>query len=140
MEQEALFHERIEDAVGAVADVLGRKRIACELWPDKTPRDAHNLLDACLNPERRERLTPSQLMFIARNGRESDLHAIVTFIARELGYEDPKPVEPEDEKARLQREYIEAAKRMARIAERVESLSAPAQTPGLWKTVTRNAA
>lgn len=26
MDQESLFHERIEDAIGAVADRLGRKR------------------------------------------------------------------------------------------------------------------
>lgn len=125
MDQDPLFHERIEDAVGAVADRLGRKKIACELWPDKTPRDAHNLLDACLNPERRERLTPSQLLFIAKRGREQSLHAIVTFIARDLGYEDPQPIEPEDEKVRLQREFIESTKNLQRMAARIETLSAP---------------
>lgn len=125
MDKEPLFHERIEDAVAAVVDRLGRKKIACALWPDKTQRDAHNLLDACLNPERRERLNPTQLLFIARKGRAEGLHAIVQFITRDLGYEEPVPIEVEDEKAKLQREYIEAAKSMARIAERIESLTAP---------------
>jgi hypothetical protein len=125
MDQEALFHERIEDAIAAVVDRLGRKRVACKLWPEKSERDAHNLLDASLNPERRERLSPSQLMFIARLGREAGLHSIAVFINRDLGYSDPKPIEPEDERARLQREYVEAAKLLARTAERIERLSTP---------------
>lgn len=121
--QESLFHERLEDAIAAVADVIGRKRVACKLWPDKSERDAHNLFDACVNPERRERFTPSQVMYIAKLGRERGLHSIATYVMRELGYADPVPIEPEDERAKLQREYIEAARSMARMAERIEKLA-----------------
>ncbi len=125
MSQEPLFHERIEDAIAAVADRLGRKRVACRLWPDKSERDAHNLFDACLNPERRERFSPSQLVFVAKLGREAGLHAIMEFLARDLGYTDPQPLEPEDERAKLQREFIEASKHMARMADRLERLGQP---------------
>jgi hypothetical protein len=128
--QEALFHERIEDAIAAVADMLGRKRVACELWPEKTERDALNLFDACLNSERREKLSPSQVIFVARLGRAKGLHSIAQYIARELGYADPVPIEPEDEKAKLQREYVEAARHMVRMAERIEQLSQPALVQG----------
>lgn len=124
-QQDALFHERIEDAIAAVADALGRKRLACELWPEKTARDAHNLLDACLNAERRERLTPQQLLFVARRGREDGRHAIMQYLTRELGYADPQPIEPEEERARLQREFVEATHRLARLAERIEALGRP---------------
>ena len=122
MEQDSLFHERIEDAIAAVADRLGRKRLAQELWADKSPRDSHNLFDACLNPERKERFSPSQLMFIARKGREAGYHSIVTFIARELGYADPTPIEPRDELAELLRANLESNKEAQRRSERIESL------------------
>jgi uncharacterized protein YciW len=137
MQQESLFHERIEDAIAAVADALGRKRLACDLWPDKSERDAHNLFDACLNPERRERFSPSQLMFVARKGRAAGLHAIVQYMARELGYTDPLPIEPEDERAKLQREFVETGKRMAKMAERIEHL---AERPALATVKTSRAA
>jgi hypothetical protein len=122
MDQEPLFHERIEDAIAAVVDRLGRKKVAGLLWPDKIPRDAHNLIDACLNPERKERLSPTQLMFVARLGRDAGLHGIATFMCRELGYADPEPIEPEDEARKLQREFMEGVKRMEGMAKRLEQL------------------
>lgn len=122
MQQEPLFHERIEDAIGAVTDRLGRKRISKELWPDKSERDAHNLIDACLNPERKERFTPSQLMFIARKGREAGHHGIVTYLCRELGYADPTPIEPRDELTELLRVSIEERRHQARRDDRIERL------------------
>ena len=68
--QNALFHERIEDAADEVCRAIGgRKKMAGELWPDKPQREAHNLIDACLNPDRRERFSPSQLLYIAKRDR-----------------------------------------------------------------------
>ena len=47
--------DRIEDAIDEVIHRCGgRKAFATDLWPHKAQRDAHNLLDACLNPDRRE--------------------------------------------------------------------------------------
>jgi len=46
--------------------------------------------------------------------------SLLLFLAREAGYADPQPVEPEDERAKLQREYIEATKAMQRLAGRME--------------------
>ena len=42
------------------------------------------------------------------------------WITGECGYTIPEPIEPEDERARLQREYIDAAKAMARLADKIE--------------------
>lgn len=99
--QSALFHERVEDALDEVIRVCGgRKKFACDLWPDKPARDAHNLLDACLNPERRERFSPSQVLFIARRGHEAGYHAFMTYFARECGY-DIKPITPAEEVDRV---------------------------------------
>lgn len=123
MDQESLFHERVEDAIGAVADRLGRKRVACKLWPDKSERDAHNLFDACLNPERRERLTPSQMVFVARLGRDGGYHGVMVFLARDLGYSEPVALNPEDESAKLKREFIEASGRLAQMVRQIERLN-----------------
>ena len=99
--QNALFHERIEDAVDEVIRAAGgRKKVAGELWPDKPARDAHNLLDACLNPDRREKLAPSQVLYIARRGQEVGCHALMSHIAQECGYEI-KPITKAEEVDRL---------------------------------------
>lgn len=122
MLQSHLFHERIEDAISAVIDRCGgRKAFACELYPDKPPRDAHNLLDACLNPERREKLAPSQLLFVMKRGRSSDCHDLALFLMRESGYSDPLPVDPEDEVAKMQREFIDATRRLTSLAAKIEA-------------------
>ena len=73
----------------------------------------------CLNDSRREVLSPSQVILILRIGREIDCHAAMNFIARECGYSDPTPTEPESEIARLQREFVEATKALGQMADRI---------------------
>lgn len=129
MLQNSLFHERIEDAIASVIERCGgRKVFACEIYPDKPPRDAHNLVDACLNPERREKFAPSQLMYIMKRGRQVGCHDLTMFISREAGYADPIPVEPEDEIAKLQREFIEATKALSTMAARIEQINTGTRT------------
>jgi hypothetical protein len=116
MHQEVLFFERVEDALAAVIDRCGgRKRFAAEMFPDKPPRDAHNLLDAMLNPERRERFSPAQLVYVARRGRAVSCDAVMQYLARELGYADPQPIDPADAEAELQRTFIDAVDRLEAI-------------------------
>ena len=111
--QSALFHERFEDALDEVIRVCGgRKRFACEMWPEKPARDAHNLLDACLNPERRERFSPDHVLYIARRGAESGCHAVMTYLGRELGYE-VKPVTKAEEVDRLTTVVEQSTKTLA---------------------------
>lgn len=113
MQQEPLFFERLEDALGAVIDRCGgRKKFAAEMYPNKPPRDAHNLLDAMLNPERREKFSPADVVYVARRGREAGCHAVMLFIARDAGYADPVPIDPQDVQAELQRTFIDAVDRL----------------------------
>ena len=124
MLQNSLFHERIEDAIASVIDACGgRKAFACEIHPDKPPRDAHNLVDACLNPERREKFAPSQLLYLMKRGRQVGCHDLALYMTRDAGYADPVPVEPEDEVAKLQREFIEATKALSTMAARIDRKS-----------------
>ena len=113
--------DRIEDAIDEVIQRCGgRKAFATDLWPHKAQRDAHNLLDACLNPDRREKFSRGAVVYIARRGHDVGCHAVMQFIAAQCGYAVPQPIEPSDERANLQREYIEAARAMQHLAERIE--------------------
>ena len=126
MQQSALFHESLADAVREVVRVCGgSKALGAKLWPEKAPEAAGRLLQDCLNDTRPERLNPEQLLLVARLGRERGCHVVMQYLAREAGYADPQPIEPEDERAKLQREYIEAVKLLARISDRQDRLNAP---------------
>jgi hypothetical protein len=123
MSTNSLFHESITEAIKDTINACGgSKQVAAKLWPEKAPDAAHRLLLSCLNDDRPERLSPEQLMFVLRMGRDKGVHVAITYILRELGYEDPKPVEPQDELAELQRAYIEAVQHQARMAARMERL------------------
>lgn len=121
MSQEALFYETFNDALDAVVKACGgAKSVACKMWPEKTPDAAHRLLLACLNEGRVEKLSPEHVLMLLRMGRERNCHAAINYLARESGYSDPAPIEQEDEKARLQREFIEAQRSMSMLANRME--------------------
>jgi hypothetical protein len=124
MDQPALFHERIEDALSEVINACGgRKKFACQMWPNKPARDAHNLIDACLNPERREKFGPDDLLYILKRGRDVGCHSGMRFLNAECGYLAPVAANPEDEKAALQRQMIEASKVLANSLDRLERLT-----------------
>lgn len=122
--QSALFHDRIEDAMDETIRACGgRKKFACEMWPDKPQRDAHNLLDACLNPERREKFSPAQLIYIMKCGKQAGCHALMNYFAFECGYE-AKPIHKEEEADRLATAIEAATKALADTlasAERIRS-------------------
>jgi hypothetical protein len=70
-----------------------------------------------MNDDRREHFTPSQVLWLLRAGREAGCHAAMGYLAAQAGYAEPVPVTPEDERARLQREFVQAARSLSRISE-----------------------
>lgn len=121
MNQEALFYESFSDAIrDVIRAVGGMKSVGCKLWPEKTPEAAQSFLSDCLNENRPAKLSPEQVLLLLGMGRAKGCHAAMNYLARETGYSDPAPIEPEDERARLQREFIEAQKNMSRLADRME--------------------
>jgi hypothetical protein len=46
-------------------------------------------------------------------------------VCRDLGYADPVPIEPEDERAALQRQFIESTANLLKMAARIEELARP---------------
>lgn len=123
----ALFHESLADALReCVAVCGGSKAVGRILWPEKEADIAGRLLQDCLNETKREKLSPEQVLLLLRMAREKGCHAAMNFIARDAGYADPLPLEPEDERAKLQREFIEATQQLARMAAQIERLNGPA--------------
>lgn len=121
--QTSLFHESINDALKDIINHAGgNKSVGCRLYPEKTPDSAHRTLLDALNDNRPEKLSPDQFLFLLKIGREIGCHSAINYISRESGYSDPTPIEPEDEKARLMREFISAQKAMSAIAEKLNTV------------------
>lgn len=125
MIQDALFHETVNDALRAIIERAGgAKSVGLRLRPSKSADEAGRWLLDCLNPTRRERLDPEDLLHLLKIGRDVGYHGAMGFIANECGYK-AEPVDPEDEHAKLQREFIESVKASQRIAARLERLATP---------------
>lgn len=99
----------------------GAKVVGAELWPDKPVNAAQKLLLSCLNEHRRERLTPEQLLALARIGRRIGCHALMDQFAAEAGYK-ALPVEPRDEIASLLEEANKLIRAQQAVAARLEKL------------------
>lgn len=121
-QQIPLIIDSLNDAIRDTARLIGTKRIAKELWPEKSEEAAARYLNDCLDPDRAQKLDGEQILFVARRGRELSCHLIAAYINADLGYAPPLPVDAEDTKAELQRAYIESVKEQRRIAERLERL------------------
>lgn len=106
------FTEALREAVRALG---GNKKVGPQLWPELPLEQASNRLRDCLNPERREKLSPDQVLLLLRLARTAGFHGAMAFIAYEAGYERPRTVEPEDREAELQRKFIDAVDNLAKI-------------------------
>ena len=119
-----LFHESLFDAMTEIVRELGGYKVVGKLLrADKTPDVAGRLLNDCLNPNRSERLDPDQLLMLLREARKISAHAAINHILREAGYADAQPVEPEDERAALQRTFIQGVQTLTALASRLERVA-----------------
>lgn len=121
--QDRLFTEDVNDAMRDVVRALGgNKDVGRKLRPELTPEAAGGWLKDCLNPARRERLDPEQVMWLLREGRRVGCHSLMWFMCDDAAYARPPALEPQDEAAQLKRDYIESVRVQKRIAERLERL------------------
>ncbi len=121
MDQPALFHESLYDALKDCVRAIGKPaEVGKAMRPEKSSDEARTWLTNCLNPDRPEKLDPEQVMWILREARKIGCHAGMTFLARDCGYADPQPIEPDDEKAALQREFVQMGKAMQTLFARME--------------------
>ena len=127
MEQEALWHEFIEDALKDVLIAKYKKgwaqKAAADMFATENPIDKGKWLEHALDQKRAEKLALCDLMFILNIGREIRCHNAMYFIADECNYTRPTTIEPEDEKAELYHAFIKATEDMQVITKRMEKLN-----------------
>jgi NAD-dependent oxidoreductase involved in siderophore biosynthesis len=122
MNQVALFHDTIYDAIGAdIAAVGGFKVVAGKLWPAESPSLAAAKLRNAINPDQPHKLCPDEVLQIKRLAKEVGSFATVQYEASQLGYEITW-IAPEDELERIERENNELLKAIFRRQERAEQL------------------
>lgn len=125
MNQDPLFVETINEALREVIKQLGgAKKVGQKMRPEKTVDEAARWLLDCVNPDRRERLDPDQVLWLLQQAHAQGCHVAMRFIAAECGYE-AKPLDPQDEGAELQRQFIASVAMQKAILARMEKLSAP---------------
>lgn len=121
--QEVLFYDSVYDAIKDVIKRMGgNKAVGQKLWPELAPDKVAGKLSDCLNESRAEKLSPEQFILLLKMGREVNCHAAINFVAREIGYMDPTPINKEDQKERLQREFIESVKHINKLTEDLKIL------------------
>ena len=122
--QHELFHESIEDALETVVKAIGGyKAVGLELWPEKSADEAGRMLRHCLMPERSEKLSLAQIIYLLRRGHQHGVHTAMHYLATVCGYQPPAPVTPEDQEAELQRQFIESVKAQGRLLKRWEQIT-----------------
>ena len=115
-DQQLLWHDSVLDALGsAVQAAGGMKRVASEVWPSLGPDIGAARLRSCLNPDHAQKLCPLELVTIARIAREHGDHSVMNYLCGALGYAPPVPVSPEDRRAQLHTQFIEAVEALERI-------------------------
>lgn len=120
MEEPTLYFEDIYDALRHVVQRSGgAKAVGALLYPEKSPDTAGRYLMDCLNPGRAEKLDPEQTLALLRIGHQHGAHNAIRHLCKEAGYSQPEPLEPEDERAALMREFNERVVELRRIAARI---------------------
>lgn len=101
----------------------GSKQVGPQLWPEKTPEAAQRLLLSSLNEDRPEKLSPEQMALVLRLAKAKGCHAGINALCDALGYSHPTPIEPMDEVAELQKQFIQATEAMQALSARLELLT-----------------
>lgn len=119
-DQIPLFLDNYHDAVRyAIEGLGGFKRVGHDMRPDLSVEAAGRWLADCCNPDKREKLSLTELAYIRKTARAAGVHVLAAYELQEAGYAPPQPVAKEDEAAQLQRDFIAAVKAMEVIQKRM---------------------
>lgn len=120
MNQPALFHETIYEALAAdIAAAGGFKVVAGKLWPTN-PNGASTLRNA-LNPEQAQKIDPVDVIAIKRLAKEAGSFAAITFESQDLSFQITW-VDPANEIERIERENNELLRALMKRMDRSDAL------------------
>lgn len=127
MHQRSMFKDTLAEALEDVVYAIGGpKAVASALWPAKfqaNPETTARYVSQCLNARRSEKFALEEIEWLVSAGRQTGVHTVMSYLARQCNYAEPEPIEPESERDALQREYIAAIEAQREIVERLEALS-----------------
>jgi hypothetical protein len=92
------------------------------LWPSLPVDQAGRKVSHCINTEHAQQFHPHEVLFLLIEGRRVGVHSVMAHIAREAGYDEPRPVEPEDEAAELQRQFMQSVEVQRQLIARLERI------------------
>lgn len=117
--------ESLNDAlIACITAAGGSKQVGPMLWPEKAPDAAQRALLDCMNEDRPAKLSPEQVLLVLRLARAKGFHDGMNFIAGDLGYGTPVPIEPRDEVADLMREFNASVEKQSQLAEKIHKAAA----------------
>jgi len=118
--------ETINDAlIVCIKACGGSKQVGPLLWPEKSPDAAQRLLLDCLNEDRASRLSPEQVMLVLRMARDRGCHVGMQYIASELSYAEPQPIEPKDAADVLRRQILDMGRTLQVALARLDAVEKP---------------
>lgn len=113
--QTSWLHETWHDAITADIQVLGgKKRLCVLLWPGESEQTAYNRMKACCTEGHAQQFKPLEVLKIKQLAHDVSSHALVEYESRALNYR-VEWLSPDDEKARLQQEFVSAVERLEQI-------------------------
>lgn len=124
-----LFEDMHDMLRGVVKALGGYKMVGPMFKPELTVESAAGWVRDRLDPNRRERFDAEQILFLFKKAREVGYHAGMRWLASECGYSTPRPLEIEEEEARVVQVIDSAADTLGkamRTLERIRALRAVA--------------
>lgn len=128
-EQEQLFYEDIYDALKAMTVRIAgvqkgaAKIVGSRLWTHIPPDKAGEKLNRCLSRDHVEKLDLEEFQWFLKEARKVNCHIGINQLCGDAGYATPQPIEPEDEKAALQRQAIQAVEALMPVLNRFMKVS-----------------
>jgi hypothetical protein len=101
----------------------GSANVGPKLWPEKTREAAQRYLLDCLSEERPAKLSPEHVLLVLRLARAKGHHEGISYILADLGYAPTTPIDPKDEMAELQRQFIDAVQKMAELTATADKIA-----------------
>lgn len=119
--------ESLNDAlIECVKQAGGSAIVGAKMFPEKLAKDAQRALLDCLSPDRPAKLSPDQVLLVLRLAREKGYHGGFGYMAEQLSYSEPVPIEPKDELADLIRRYLtnkqDTEQALSKDASKIDSL------------------
>ena len=126
------FFEDINDALReAVRHLGGNKKAGAMLRPELPVTQAENWLRDCLNPDRREKLSPEQFILVLSKARQEGYHGAMNYLAASCGYEVPRPVTLEQQEQDLQQQLLDAIEQQGKMLAQLQRIQAARPVRGV---------